>query len=50
MRVIDFKFGKPKEEHHAQVASYMALLETMGYKQVSGYLWYVYSNKIEEVK
>ena len=50
MRVIDFKFGKPKEEHHAQVASYMALLDTMGYKQVSGYLWYVYSNKIEEVK
>ena len=50
MRVIDFKFGKPKEEHHAQVASYMALLETMGYKRVSGYLWYVYSNKIEEVK
>ena len=50
MRVIDFKFGKPKEEHHAQVASYMALLEMMGYKRVSGYLWYVYSNKIEEVK
>ena len=50
MRVIDFKFGKPKEEHHAQVASYMALLETMGYKRVSGYLWYVYSNKIEKVK
>ncbi len=50
MRVIDFKFGKPKEEHHAQVASYIALLERMGYKRVSGYLWYVYSNKIEEVK
>ena len=50
MRVIDFKFGKPKEEYHAQVASYIALLERMGYKRVSGYLWYVYSNKIEEVK
>ena len=50
MRVIDFKFGKPRPQHRTQVASYMALLKAMGYNNVSGYLWYVYTNKIEEVK
>ena len=28
----------------------MQLLQQMGHSQVEGYLWYVYSNKIEEVK
>ena len=49
MKVIDFKFGKPRDDYHNQVRGYMSLLKTMGYDNVSGYLWYVYSNKIEEV-
>ena len=48
--VLDFKFGTPKAEHHKQVAQYMSLLEAMGYRKVKGYLWYFYSNNIEEVK
>lgn len=48
--VIDFKFGKPKEEYHDQVRGYMNLLSEMGYPNVRGYLWYVYPNKVEEVK
>jgi len=28
----------------------MKLLQSMGLPQVKGWLWYVYSNKIEEVK
>jgi hypothetical protein len=28
----------------------MQLLESMGHTDVSGFLWYVYSNKIEEVE
>lgn len=48
--VVDFKFGKPKPEHHSQVRQYMHLLQAMGHAQVKGYLWFVYSNKIEEVK
>ena len=48
--VVDFKFGKPKDEHHRQVRQYMDLLTDMGHKNVKGYLWYVYPNRIEEVK
>lgn len=50
MMVVDFKFATPTEEHHSQVRQYMHLLSAMGYRQVSGYLWYVYTNKIVEVK
>ncbi|KAA6323782.1 ATP-dependent helicase/nuclease subunit A [termite gut metagenome] len=39
--VLDFKFGKQREEHSEQVREYMALLAQMGYGNVSGYLWYV---------
>jgi len=48
--VIDFKFGKPKPEHHAQVRRYMDAFVEMGHQHVKGYLWYVYPNKVEEVK
>ena len=48
--IIDFKFGTPKEEYHTQVREYMHLLSEMGHSRVKGYLWFVYSNKIEEVK
>ena len=50
MTVIDFKFGQPREEYHEQVRGYMNLLKSMGHQNVKGYLWFVYSNKIEEVK
>lgn len=48
--VVDFKFGKPKEEHQEQVRGYMNLLREMGYQNITGYLWYVYPNKVAEVK
>ena len=61
--VVDFKFGKPKDEHHEQVRQYMRLLEGMeadeienngnedgSCTQVEGYLWYVYPNKIVKVE
>lgn len=48
--VVDFKFGRERSEYHAQVAEYMTLLRTMGHARVSGFLWYVYSNKIVEVR
>ncbi len=48
--VIDFKFGSPKPEYHDQVSEYMQLLTQMNMPQVKGWLWFVYSNKIEEVK
>ena len=48
--VVDFKFGSPKPEYDDQVREYMALIKTMQPEAaVNGYLWFVYSNKIEEV-
>ena len=47
--VVDFKFGAPKPEYHDQVREYMQLLASMGHDHITGYLWYVYSNRIEEV-
>ena len=47
--VVDFKFGHPCEDYHQQVRQYMQLLKSMGLPNVRGWLWYVYSNKIEEV-
>ena len=48
--VVDFKFGHANPEYITQVQEYMRLLISMGVPQVHGWLWYVYSNKIEEVK
>ena len=48
--VVDFKFGSPKPEYNDQVQEYMQLIKTMQPEaEVDGYLWFVYSNKIEEV-
>ena len=46
--VIDFKFGREREEYMHQVQEYMDLLRKMGYQQVEGHIWYVYSNKITD--
>ena len=48
--VVDFKFGREHKEYHDQVHEYMDLLQQMGMPHVKGYLWFVYSNKIIEVK
>lgn len=47
--IVDFKFGSPRPEYVKQVNRYKALTQNMGYPNVKGYLWFVYSNRIEEV-
>ena len=47
--VVDFKFGSQKNEYLDQVREYMQLLADMGHTHIKGYLWFVYSNKIQEV-
>lgn len=47
--VIDFKFGKKKPEYSTQVREYMSLLSEMGYTDIKGYIWYVYSGELENV-
>jgi len=47
--VVDFKFGREqKEEHMHQVQEYMDLLHKMGYNNVKGHIWYVYTDKITD--
>ena len=47
--VVDFKFGQQRDEHRLQVAEYIQLLRQMGSCSVSGYLWYVYEQRVIEV-
>lgn len=48
--VVDFKFGNEKDRYYDQVLHYIKLIKAMGHSNVTGFLWYVYSNKIVEVK
>lgn len=55
--IIDFKFGRQKKEYTEQVKKYMRLLERTKFGNrlgkefcIKGYLWYVYDNKVMEVK
>ena len=48
--IIDYKFGENRNEHYfRQVHNYLELIRKMGYRNVSGYLWYFELGKIEEV-
>ena len=48
--VVDYKFGNESDEHSVQVKLYMELLKKIGYKNVFGYLWYMYNNEIKEIQ
>ena len=50
--IVDFKFGSPKPEYESQVREYMSLIREMYPTEditITGFLWFVYSNKIVEV-
>jgi len=47
--VVDFKFGKERQQYASQVREYMSLLREMGYSDLEGYLWYVEGGKVERV-
>lgn len=49
MVVVDFKFGKENPKYNKQVKGYMQLLTRMGYKNITGYLWYVDEEQIIKV-
>lgn len=49
--VVDYKFGERQlKSYHKQVEKYMQLIRKMGYKKVSGYLWYVELGEIQTVE
>ena len=49
MTVIDFKTGRQLKHHQEQVRQYMSLLYDMGYRNISGYLWYIHQHNIVKV-
>lgn len=48
--VVDYKFGVVEDQSHKkQVRTYTTLLESMGYQNVTAYLWYVDSNRVMQI-
>ncbi|MBQ1905149.1 MAG: ATP-dependent helicase, partial [Bacteroidales bacterium] len=45
--VVDYKFGAPRQKYRSQVQEYVRLYRKMGYKNVTGCLWYVPENRTE---
>ena len=48
--IVDYKFGEKHNQYKMKVRKYMEQLHRMGYKNVTGYLWYVSRNEIENVE
>ena len=48
--MIDYKFGEHYKKYERQVARYMDMWRRMGYEKVSGYLWYLDSGNIVELR
>ena len=48
--VIDYKFGEHRRIYERQVMKYMNIWRRMGYSEVSGFLWYVDSGNIIELR
>jgi hypothetical protein len=46
--VIDYKFGERSRTHRKQIGQYIALLREMGYKNISGYVWYIREQHIDK--
>ena len=44
--VIDYKFGDPHRAHEKQMKEYLSLLQTMNYRNVKGFIWYVEKGEI----
>lgn len=48
--VVDYKFGTVKKDSYAaQIRRYMELLGRMGYREVTGYIWYISLRDVVEV-
>lgn len=48
--VVDFKTGEEQEKYQKQVEEYMSLIKKMGISEVRGYLCYLETGKIIEIK
>lgn len=49
VEVIDYKFGEPRDAYLKQVRRYVNLYKKLGYRKVTGYIWYVREDSLSEV-
>lgn len=47
--IIDYKTGQENKEYERQVKRYMWRMKEMGFKNVEGYLWYLYPHNVSKV-
>ncbi len=47
--VVDFKTGMPKKSDQQQISNYTTVLSKMGLPKVSGYLYYSFDQRLEQV-
>ncbi len=49
--VVDYKYSDVEQSSHKkQVLNYMTILQSIGYKNIEGFVWYLKSNEIVSVK
>ena len=47
--VVDYKSGEHHKGHKKQVKEYINFLKQMGFKNIEGYLWYIYPHEVKRV-
>lgn len=49
--VVDYKFGKKNDaRYQKQIREYLGLLNKMGYKHCTGYVWYVFEHELLKIE
>lgn len=48
--VVDYKSGSPDKSYKYQILNYVDLYRRMGYKNVCGFIWYVFDNTVDEIR
>ncbi len=47
--IVDFKFGAPTASYESQVKEYADMYRSLGYQDVTSYLWYVPDGRVQKV-
>ncbi|NLA23595.1 MAG: UvrD-helicase domain-containing protein, partial [Bacteroidales bacterium] len=48
--VLDYKFGQELPRYKKQIKNYLELLNQMGHQNCTGYIWYVFENKLHKIE
>ena len=44
--IVDYKFGEHRSSYERQVSGYASIYRRMGYRDVSAFLWYVFTDEV----